>query len=81
MKINDDLCYTFMNQCYQEDMFEYLLNIMLECPDPVARMNVSILVKFIINRLKLKERDILYEVQREEITYTINPNTAIEQIV
>ena len=81
MKINDDLCFTFMNQCYQEDMFEYLLNIMLECPDPVARMNVSILVKFIINRLKLKEKDILYDVSREEVTYTMNPNTLVEQIV
>ena len=62
-------------------MFEYLLNIMLECPDPVARMNVSILVKFIINRLKLKEKATLYDVSREEVTYTMNPNTPLEQIV
>ena len=78
MKTNDDYCLAFMNQCYLEDNFEYLLNIMLECPDAVARLNLSILIKFIISRLKIKEKAILYDVTKEEVTYTINPNTENE---
>jgi len=53
---------------------------MLECPDQVARMNVSILVKFMINRLKLKEKDILYETVKEEVSFTLYPGTPIEQV-
>jgi hypothetical protein len=66
MKTDEDLCFAFMHQCYMEDNFEYLLMIMLECPDAVARLNVAILIKFILNKLKVRERDILYEVQRVE---------------
>lgn len=62
MKTNEDLCLAFMNLCYLEDNFEYLLMIMLECPDAVARLNVAILIKFILGKLKIKEKDILYEV-------------------
>ena len=69
MKINDDLCFEFMKQCYEEDNFEYLLTVMLECSDTISRLNVCILVKFIITKLKFKEKDILYLYDKEEITY------------
>lgn len=42
---------------------------MLECPDAVARLNVSILIKFIINKLKVKEKDILYEMETSDSFY------------
>jgi hypothetical protein len=80
MKTNEDLCFAFMNQCYLEDNFEYLLMIMLECPDAVARLNVALLVKFILNKLKVKERDILYDTQKEEIEYTTGEGETLKRI-
>ena len=68
MKTNDDLCVAFMSQCYDEDNFEYLLSTMLDCPDHVTRVNVCLLMKFILTKLKIKEKAILYEMQKEEIT-------------
>jgi len=43
--------------------------ILLECPDNVARLNVANLVTFIINKLKIKEKDYLYETVRQEIEF------------
>ena len=58
-----------MNQCYLEDQFEYLMTIMLECPDAVTRLNIAILVKFMMQRLKIKERNILMENEVEQIEF------------
>jgi hypothetical protein len=42
---------------------------MLECPDSITRLNVTNLVKFIILKLKVKEKDILYDTTKEEVEY------------
>ena len=52
----------FLEQCFQEDGCAYLLEIMLEATDAVARNHVSNLMKFIVNKLKVAEKDILYDV-------------------
>ena len=67
MKHDDDMCYNFLNQCYLEDNFEYLFTVMLECPDSISRLNICMLVKFVLTKLKLKEKDYLYEVVKEEV--------------
>lgn len=54
----------FLEQCFQEDGCAYLLEIMLEATDAVARNHVSGLMKFIINKLKVSEKDLLYEMQQ-----------------
>ena len=65
-KTDDNLCFKFMEQCYQEDNYDYLLVLLLECPDAVARLNIANLLKYILNQLKLREKDILYD--KETIT-------------
>jgi hypothetical protein len=44
------------------------MSLLLECPDAVSRFNVATLVKYILNVLKVQEKDILYEV--EDYHYT-----------
>jgi hypothetical protein len=39
----------------------------LDCPDNVTRVNICLLVKFILTKLKIKERAILYDMHKEEI--------------
>jgi len=50
-----------------EDNFEYLFTVMLECPDSISRLNICMLVKFVLTKLKLKEKDQLYDVVKEEV--------------
>jgi DNA-binding phage protein len=59
-KKDDDLCYDFMQECLNEDNGDYLMDLLLECPDSVARANVATLLKYVINRLKVLEKDKLY---------------------
>jgi len=46
-----------------EDDGSYLLDIMLDCPDNIARTHVGALLKFILNRLKIIEKDHLYDTE------------------
>lgn len=43
------------------------MELLLECPDTVARANVSALLKYVINRLKVLEKDILFETETVEV--------------
>lgn len=43
-----------------EDDGDYLMEILLDCPDTVSRVHVGILVKFLMNKLKIIEEDKLY---------------------
>lgn len=53
MKSNPNLCQEFLQQCYDEDRFENLLYVILECPDMSTRSTISNLLKYVINTLKL----------------------------
>ncbi len=64
MNRDASLASQFLEQCFQEDGCAYLLEIMLEATDAVARNHVASLLKFVINKLKVAEKDILYDVQR-----------------
>ena len=37
--------------------------LLLECPDYVSRVNISNLLKFVLNTLKEQEKDYLYELK------------------
>jgi hypothetical protein len=63
MKEDEGLCETFLGQCMEEDQCNYLLEIMLECSDMSARNEVSRVVKYVVERLKERERDRLFEVE------------------
>ena len=63
MNRDASLASMFLEQCFAEDGGAYLLEIMLEATDAVARNHVAGLMKFIINKLKVSEKDHLYEMQ------------------
>jgi len=66
MNRDPSLCELFLDQCFKEDNCNYLFEIMLEATDAVARNHVSNLMKFVINKLKVVEKDRLYEVEKVE---------------
>ena len=68
IKQDESLCVTFIEQCFQEDNCNYLMEILLECSDATARMYVGNLLKFVINTLKKVESDRLFAI--ETITTT-----------
>ena len=67
-KEDESLCGTFLQACYDEDQWAYLMEVLLECTDAQARLHVGALLKSIVNRLKLHEKAILFE--QETITTT-----------
>ena len=80
-KKDDSLCYKFMDQCMKEDNGDYLLELMLECPDNTARPLVGALLKFVLNRLKLMEQDKLYENESFEVENEKGEKITIERPV
>lgn len=60
---DDNLCRVFLQQCFNEDKWQYLFDILLECTDSTARQHVGLLIKFILVRLKSVEKDRLTEVE------------------
>lgn len=67
MKRDESLCAIFLSQCFQDDDCQYLLEILLECTDSTARLHVSSLVKFILSKLKISEKDYLFETVKVEM--------------
>lgn len=61
LKEDPSLCSTLMHILLNEDNGDYLMTLLLECPDAVSRFNIATLIKHVINVLKLKEKDILLE--------------------
>lgn len=53
----------FFQKNYDEDQWAYLFVLLLECPDYVTRVNISNLVKYVLNILKEEEKDYLYEME------------------
>jgi hypothetical protein len=63
---DEALCQLFMEQCFKEDNCNYLIEILLECSDSTARTHVANLLKFVLNKLKMMEKDSLYETETVE---------------
>jgi hypothetical protein len=63
LKKDDELCRAFIEQSMDEDNGNYLMELLLECTDSVARVNVANLIKFVLNRLRSVEKDRLYEIE------------------
>ena len=61
MKQDASLGETFLRQCFAEDNCNYLMEIILECTDTTARQQVSNLVKHIIQYLKERDGQKLFE--------------------
>ena len=66
MERDPRLCREFMEQCWQEDQWAYLFEVLLECTDSTARQHVGMLLKFVFDKLKLMEKDCLYLVDDKE---------------
>ena len=75
MKASDEMCVDFMQKCYNEDHFDSLFTVILECPDIGTRIAVANLLKFLVHRLKQIEKDRLYEEEEEEIEVLTFENT------
>ena len=52
---------------------------MLECPDPVSRTNVADLLKYVVNTLKMTERDTLYDTEKVEVENDKGEKSTIER--
>lgn len=60
LKKDDNLSKSFLEQSLREDNGNYLMELLLECTDLTARQNVGTLIKFVLNRLKVLEKDYLF---------------------
>jgi len=56
----------FLAHWSEQDDFSFLISLLLECPDNKARSCVATLVKYILVRLKMKEKDYLFEAEDYE---------------
>lgn len=65
-KRDEQVCKEFMKECQEQDDGQYLLELLLECPDVVTRTNVAALLKYVVNTLKISEKDHLYETETIE---------------
>jgi hypothetical protein len=57
----------FLNTWYQEDGFDYLFQLLLECPDSLARTHAATLLKYVLVTLKMDEKEYLFEPEEYEI--------------
>ena len=55
------LCHKFLENLFAEDDCDYIFDILLECSDPTSRLYTATLMKFVLNKLKVLEKDRLYE--------------------
>ena len=55
------------------------MEVLLDCTDQIARVNVSTLIKFIVQRLKVAEADILNKTETITTTDDKGQVTTIEQ--
>lgn len=78
-KEDASLCGTFIQACYEEDQWAYLMEVLLECTDAQARMHVGALLKSVVNRLKLYEREKLFEMETLTSTDEKGETTTITQ--
>jgi len=56
----------FLAHWSEHDDFSFLISLLLECPDNKARSCVAALMKYILVRLKMKEKDYLFEAEDYE---------------
>jgi len=66
-KKDDELCQEFMQQCFKDDNGDYLMDLLLECPDAFARFNIANILTYVLNRLKVFEKDRLYEMETVDV--------------
>lgn len=70
IKQDERLAGVFLEQCFREDGYAYLFEILLECTDATSRIHVGGLLKFILCTLKRIERERLLDF--ETVTETID---------
>jgi ubiquitin carboxyl-terminal hydrolase 9/24 len=78
LKSKAHLARKFMEQCYEEDNFNGILEILLECPDGTARVQVNKILKFVLTTLKAQEKDIMY--QNEPYEYMIKNDKGEDEV-
>jgi hypothetical protein len=52
---SNNLIEDFLGSWYEKDGFNFLFQLLLECPDVRARQNVTLLLKYVLVSLKMKE--------------------------
>jgi hypothetical protein len=57
-----------MEMLYVDDEFDYIFDILLECTDNTSRMYIGQLMKFILNKLKIIERNQLNLTRKVQVT-------------
>lgn len=72
------MCIEFMKSCLVDDG-NYLIELILECPDLTTRTNVATLLKYILGDLKVVEKDYLYETEKVEVTNEKGEKEVIER--
>ncbi len=55
-----------MKEC-MKDQGQSLLEIMIECPDMLSRVNVMHLLVYVLKRLSVVEKDYLFDMEEIEI--------------
>jgi hypothetical protein len=59
---------TFMEILRFEDEYDYVFDVLLESLDNTSRMYVGQLMKFLLNKLKIVEKDILTQTKKVTVT-------------
>jgi len=58
---DDQLVVNFMKGLMSENNAECIFEVLLDCTDTTSRQNVGNLTKYLMSRLKMIEKDYLYE--------------------
>lgn len=81
LKKDDELCQEFMQQCFKDDNGDYLMDLLLECPDAFARFNIANILTYVLNRLKVFEKDRLYDMETVEVTNEKGERVSVQRPV
>lgn len=79
MRQDDSLCRAFLQSCFDDDHCNFLMEVLLDCTDQTARVHVASLIKFIVQRLKVAEAEILQKVEKVTTVDEKGVETTVEQ--
>ena len=65
---DDKLCVSFMEMLFEEDECDYVFDILLECTDITSRLYIAHLMKFLLNKLKVIEKDYINDTKKVTVT-------------
>ena len=54
---DDNLTIAFLERCFEEEYCDRIFDIILDCSDHTSRLYISNLMKLILNKLEVIEKD------------------------